>query len=240
MEKNKLKAAAAAIIFIVAAVTVFLSYHQGLWRFNYPSRETYPVHGLDVSHHQGEIDWQAVDRKKFSFVYIKATEGGDHKDSRFQENYRQARKNGMIVGAYHFFTLCRDGSEQSRNFVGAVKRAGDDLPPAIDLEFTGNCFARPGREEFHGELKEFVSTVERHFGVKPVLYTTGSFYRFYLKDSEFSSYPLWIRGVFTKPDASLFPGWTLWQYADNARINGIRGPVDLNVMTPSIDFLTEH
>ncbi len=185
------------------------------------------MYGLDVSHHQGVIDWAKVPRDRFSFVYIKATEGGDWRDPKFSDNWREARAHDFRVGAYHFFTLCRDGVSQAKNFVTVVPRQKNALPPVIDLEFFGNCAERPSRENFLVQLQDFSKKVEKQYGAKPVLYTTYEFYRLYLKDSFFSGYPLWIRNVFSSPDAE-FSNWLIWQYADNARVPGIQGPVDLN------------
>ena len=75
----------------------------------------YPIQGFDVSHHQQEIQWQQISPEKYRFVYLKATEGGDFKDTRFQENWLKARERGFLLGAYHFYRLCRDGSIQAQN-----------------------------------------------------------------------------------------------------------------------------
>lgn len=63
--------------------------------------QDYPVQGFDVSHHQENINWKNI-TPKFQFVYLKATEGGDYKDPKFQENWLKAREHGFHVGAYHF------------------------------------------------------------------------------------------------------------------------------------------
>jgi len=212
----------------------FVSYMAGYWRFNYPPLDKYPVQGLDISHHQGDIDWLDVPKDKIQFVYIKATEGGDYKDRKFTENWNSARLNGFSVGAYHFFTLCRVGAEQASNFVAYVPLEKDALPPVVDLEFVGNCKKRPSREFFLNELRDYTTAIEEHYATKPVLYTTYQFHREYLKGTEFESYPFWIRDVFKVPDQKIFPIWAVWQYADNARIPGIKGPVDLNVSSQNI------
>lgn len=206
----------------------FFSYRQGWWRFNYPDPAGIGAQGLDVSHHQGEIRWAEIPKSQFGFVYIKASEGGDFRDKQFLKNWEEARANGFQAGAYHFFTLCRAGKDQAQNFTGTVPRAQGALPPAIDLEFTGNCGDRPEKEKFLKELRDFSAVVENHYRARPVLYTTYSFYWRYLEGSEFAAYPLWIRDVFGRPDTR--QEWALWQYADNARVPGIDGPVDLNAM----------
>jgi lysozyme len=219
---------------VIAAIggVGYLTYAQGMWRFNNPSLVEYPAQGLDVSHHQGVIDWAAVPKERVKFVYIKATEGGDHKDKKFIDNWNGARAQGFKAGAYHFFTLCKPGLEQAKNFESVVSFAHDDLPPVIDLEFVGNCAARPSRTEFLNELQHYARRIESISGQKPVLYTTYEFYKAYLKGSDFESYPFWVRDVFKKPDPKIFRRWVIWQYADNALVRGIDTPVDMNAAAP--------
>jgi len=164
-----------AFLTVISSV-LYATYTQGLWRWNVLSVVDYPVRGIDVSHHQGVIDWAAVPKDQVRFVYIKASEGGDFQDPAFAVNWNGARVQGFDVGAYHFFTLCRDGAAQAENFIKTVPKAGKSLPPAIDLEFVGNCAARPSGPEFIQRLDAFVKTVETHFGQKPVLYSTPAFY----------------------------------------------------------------
>lgn len=96
-----------AALLIVAGVGLRYAFYQGYIRMNYPSLDEYPVQGIDISHHQGMIDWKTVDKNMVQFAFIKATEGENHKDSLFLENQTQARQNGIIAGAYHYFTFCR-------------------------------------------------------------------------------------------------------------------------------------
>ncbi len=219
-------------------LAVCVAYTQGLWRMNNPSLATYPVRGIDVSHHQGEIDWPTVSKDQVQFVYVKATEGADFKDPAFLENWEGVYRNGMQVGAYHFFTLCKSGAEQAQNFTETIPPMTEApdvfelLPPAIDLEFAGNCLARPAKEDFAKELGIFIAVTQEHFHKTPVLYTTAAFYTRYLKDTDFESSPLWVRDVWGRPTAAQFQTMVFWQYAENGRVRGIKGPVDLNVKIP--------
>lgn len=222
-----------ALILLTLMVVCVTGYFTGLLRFNFPSAQDYPVQGIDVSHHQGEIDWAAIPKDKIKFVYIKASEGGDWRDKAFEQNFSGARAAGLDVGAYHFFTLCKDGITQARNFMGVVKIDGAMLTPVVDLEYVGNCSARPSKEDFLRELNNFVQEWQAFYMKKPVFYTTKEFYDDYIKGSAFESYPLWLRDVFLEPDIKKYPSMILWQYADNARLNGIEGPVDLNARVNS-------
>ena len=216
-------------LILAAAALVEPTYRAGWWRFNYPTLKDYPVHGLDVSHHQKEIDWPRVPKDLISFVYIKASEGGDWKDRNFQTNWAGADTAGFKVGAYHFFTLCKSGAEQAENFLATLPEAAEMLPPAIDLEFGGNCAARPESADFLRELEIMAHRVETETGQRPVLYITYDFYEAYLKNTPFAAYPLWVRNIYGKPNPKEFPSATIWQYAANARVDGISGSVDLNI-----------
>lgn len=207
---------------------LFQSYRLGLWRINYVSAEEFPVQGLDVSHHQGDIRWSEVPHNRFQFVYMKATEGGDFKDRKFTDNWRQARDAGFEAGAYHFFTLCRSGADQAENFMETVPVETDALAPVIDLEFVGNCKKRPDKNDFLKELQTYSSEIQTAYARQPVLYTTYEFFDLYLKNTEFAGYPLWIRDVWKRPSRADVAYWHIWQYADNAIVPGIDGPVDLN------------
>jgi len=198
-------------------------YFAGVWRFNHPSRAEFPIQGIDASHHQGEIDWRAVAKDGQRFAYLKATEGGDFKDPSFPRNWKEAKAAGLAVGAYHFFTFCKPGRLQARNFVAAVPADPGALPPVIDFEFVGNCGERPPKEAVLKELSDFTAVVTAAYGKPPVLYVTRASYARYLAGRT-AGYPLWMRDVFRRPGR----GWTFWQYADNARVSGVAGPVDRN------------
>lgn len=190
-----------------------------------PDPARYPVRGIDVSHHQGAIDWQAVAEDHVAFAYLKATEGGDHRDRQFAANWREARAAGLKVGAYHFFTFCRPGADQARNFLAAVPAESAALPPAIDLEFGGNCGSLPSDVDLRRELEAFLALVEARHGRQAVLYVTPDFLRAY--GHALPRRPLWKRKIVMPP----FDGrpWTFWQFHNRGEVEGITGPVDLNV-----------
>lgn len=218
--------AAAVLLLAAAGFGSTALYARGLVRFNYPSRDRYPVWGLDVSHHQGTIDWPAVKRTgQVTFVYIKATEGGDWVDPRFASNWARARAEGFTVGAYHFFTFCRSAEEQAANFVRVVPVESDALPPVLDLEFGGNCRRRPQVDEVRREIEGWQERVTARFGRRPLLYVTYEFLEAYLQDTPPPG-EVWIRDIFMSPRV---PRWQLWQFANRGHITGVRGPVDLNV-----------
>lgn len=202
------------------------------WFPNYrPRLGSDEAYGLDVSNHQGEIDWHAVAADDIRFAYVKATEGGDFVDKRFEQNWENARAAGIARGAYHFFTLCRPGVDQARNFLRVVDLRDADLPPALDLELGGNCRERPTAEEVEAEVTAFVDIVEAETGRQVVLYVLGNWEELYPVPDDKSSRPRWIRRLVLRPSGQ----WYIWQFSGAAKVSGVTGGVDLNVMRTGRD-----
>ena len=220
---------ATAIFFCLLA---FIFFELGYLRFNYPNKSKFPVHGLDISHHQDVIDWDLLEDEDISFIFIKATEGGDHKDTKFEYNWQRAGEIGIVRSAYHFFTFCKTGVEQARNFIETVPVEENTLPPTIDLEFGGNCSARPSREEVLSEISDFAQIIERRYGKTPIIYATNQSYRAFLSEDR-PDYPIWIRNIYRRPKLPDGRKWTFWQYANRGRLYGIEGFVDFNVFNGS-------
>lgn len=190
-----------------------------------PDRGQYPVRGIDVSHHQGQIDWRRVAADDVAFAVIKATEGGDHVDDAFARNLEGARAAGLAVGAYHFFTFCRPGADQAKNFISVVPHDQPLLPPVVDIEFGGNCPQRPTPEQLSAELAAFLAPVEATFGKPAIVYLTDEAEQAYA--GRIAARPLWLRSLLLQPDRD---DWVYWQYHNKGRVDGINGDVDLNVL----------
>jgi lysozyme len=197
----------------------------GVWIPNEPSRADYPIRGIDVSHHQGEIDWSRVKTSGIQFVYVKATEGTDFKDPKFVDNWSGAGAAGIKRGAYHFFRLETSGEKQASNFIATVPGDPDGLPPVIDLEFSGyNKDRRPPVQNFLRELSIFWDSLVTRYRKVPVVYTASDFQKHYLGQMPIEH--LWIREAITSPRRS---PWTIWQFSSRGRVPGVPGFVDLNV-----------
>lgn len=225
----------AIIVVIVlgcAGIGFYYAYNNGYIRMNYPSYSEYPVQGIDISHHQQQIEWARLDRKAVQFVFIKATEGGDHKDSLFQENWRQARDNDIPAGAYHFFTFCKEGEAQARNYIHYVPRDSIDLPPIVDLEYGGNCQIQNRKEDLIHEISVYLDIIEDHYKKKAIIYTTNEFYKNYMV-SRFPDNPIWIRDILSEPNLPDGRDWLFWQYTNRGRLDGINTRVDLNAFAGS-------
>lgn len=182
-------------------------------------------HGIDVSAHQDVVDWERVADDDIEFAYIKATEGGDFVDRRFERNWQGAHEAGIERGAYHFFTLCRDGAVQARHFLAVAPPQPEALAPAVDLELVGNCKRRPATATVYAELDEFLGLVEEAWNREVVLYVGGEFEDRYPVHERFGR-PLWLRRFLLRPSDR----WAIWQIHGFAHVDGVSGGVDLNVM----------
>jgi lysozyme len=217
-----------AVATLVAAAMWWLTRTEsGDW---HPSTLRYPRQGIDVSHHQGTIRWSLLPNAGVDFAYIKATEGGDYVDATFATNWAGAKAVGIERGAYHFYSLCRPGAEQAANFIRVVPRTPEALPPAIDLEYLGNCDKPVSVATFHRELDAFIRLVERRYRQPVVLYLTGEFDRTYHVSARVDR-PLWLRSILAEPRFGARP-WALWQASSFRRLPGIAGRVDWNVARP--------
>jgi lysozyme len=208
---------------LVPALAAVVAWFVAVPRYR-PPLQAGEHYGVDVSNHQGAIDWSAVAGDGISAAYIKATEGETFVDGRFADNWAGAGAAGVRRGAYHFFSLCSHGAAQAAAFLRVVPRDPDALPPALDLEW-GACQNRPDAVTVQREVTDFVEAVEREVGKPVVLYAMPSFT---------ATYPLpgqlvrdgWVRRLFVRPEQ---PDWSVWQVSSRARVGGIGEPVDLNV-----------
>ena len=188
----------------------------------------YQVHGIDVSHYQGDINWKMLEQTRqgqfpIQFIFMKATEGGDYSDDRFTANFDSARAHGFIRGAYHFYNPKTDANKQADFFIQSVKLESGDLPPVLDIEKKGKDM-----KKLQSDLKLWLRKVENHYGVKPIIYASYKFKTRYLNDSVFNTYPYWIAHYYV--DSVRYEGdWKFWQHTDVGTLPGIEEKVDLNV-----------
>lgn len=191
--------------------------------------DRYAVSGIDVSHYQGIIDWDALAREGHDFVFIKATEGRDLKDTAFATNWKLAGDAGMRRGAYHFFRPEVSAEAQARNFFGSVNLQTGDLPPVIDVEDRGKLSATA----LVKRIMTLSETMRVRYGVRPIIYTGQNFYNRFLA-GQFDDHPLWLaRYDTTEPVTVCGRDFDFWQYTDRGRLAGINGNVDRNVFTGS-------
>ncbi len=197
----------------------------------------YSIYGIDVSHHQNEIDWQLVKEMKvknvaIGFAFIKATEGVNNADELFSDNMNEAKEAGIPRGAYHFFISSKSGKIQAENFIDVVKLNKGDLPPVLDVEqINGTSLI-----DMQQRIADWLAIVEKKYNVKPIIYTNADFYKTFLV-GRFDDYPLWVAHYLVKDKPSIDRNWIFWQHNENAQVTGIRTKVDFNVFNgDSADF----
>lgn len=205
--------------------------------FNIKIPKKYNVHGIDVSYYQGKIDWQKVREMeendvRVSFAFIKATEGLMLVDPFFQRNWREAPKQGIKVGAYHFFRPKRSGVWQANFFLQTVGIEKGDLPPVVDIESLDGV----SPEKMRKELNAFIIQIETKTKVRPIIYSGLTFYREHLM-GYYDDYDFWV-AHYHQPKLKLANStWKFWQHSDKARVNGINHAVDFNVFNgDSVQF----
>ena len=183
--------------------------------------------GIDVSKHQGKIDWAEVAKdKNIQFVYIKATEGRSMLDRRYHENIRGAREAGLKVGSYHFFMSRRTAREQFDNFRKHVDPSQQDLIPMVDVEESG-C-RRASRADLQKNLSEFMELMKDEYGCYPLLYCQYRFYNQKLAP-EFNKYFIFMaRYSSSEPVLHGKGKHNIWQYTERGKVRGIKGHVDLD------------
>ena len=230
MNKKRILLIFAALLILgcTAAALVW----NGIILLNNPSQEKYPVRGVDVSAYQGEIDWENLAAQDVDFAFIKATEGSTFADKNFAFNFAEARKTGLSVGAYHFFSYDSPGSTQAENFISNVIPFEGMLPPVIDLEFYGDKAKNPpDRSLVDAELSGMIEILTDHYGVSPIIYATEKSYQLYLEGA-YDECNIWIRNVISRPDISDDRPWTFWQFTNRGRMDGYNGRekyIDINV-----------
>ncbi|RFC54694.1 glycoside hydrolase family 25 protein [Brumimicrobium aurantiacum] len=203
-------------------------------QFNQPIPTNYKGFGIDVSHHQGQINWDTLLSRKVTpqiqFVYLKATEGINHVDREWDYNRNKLLDLGIKHGAYHFFRPNIDPVTQAKHFLSNYKPLEKDLTPVLDVEIEGQT-----DDVLLQDVALFLSTIEKQTGKRPIIYTSFHFYRTKFQDS-FLNYKFWIAAystpfVLPKDERILY-----WQFTDQADLPFHRGvKVDLNVSRINFD-----
>lgn len=181
------------------------------------------IHGIDISHYQGQVFWEVIgENSKMAYVYIKASEGGDRIDPRYERNIQLAHQYGLKVGSYHFFRPKTNLTKQLENFMTQCRPGDQDLIPMIDVETKSGL----STSEFRDSLTKFITLVEEAYKQKPLIYTFTNFYNAHMQGA-IDGYPLMIAQYNAiEPELKDGRDITMWQYTGKGRINGINGFVD--------------
>ena len=231
----KLVLAGLAVLLVATGAILYWAYKnrvdiQHWWRGEIViDRNKYPIVGIDVSAHNGDIDFNKVRADGYSFVFIKASEGEDYQDSKFLKNYEKARRAGLKVGAYHFFRKKTDGLNQAKNFLEMVGWCKLDLPLVVDVEdWSNDDQIKDERTQKH--LDAMLDNLKSR-GYKVMIYTNGDGYKKYIKNGQINI-NLWLCS-FKQPDKLRRIPHQMQQYSHWGRVRGIWGDVDLNVFNGS-------
>ncbi|MDE6084915.1 MAG: hypothetical protein K2G40_00740 [Muribaculaceae bacterium] len=219
------------IILVIIFVTIIVIAIGACWGYRrylspriQPSIIEYPVRGVDISAHNGNVDFEKLKLSGIDFVMLKATEGVSFIDKKFEYNYQKAREAGLRVGVYHFFRFDCDGRVQAFHFLNTIGDRSFDFPLALDVEESGNP-AGHDRKDIVNNLREAIDHLElRSHDV--MLYTNKRGYsRFISRD--FPDYPLWICSFSDPPGPDC---WYMWQFTHRGNVPGVNGQVDINIL----------
>ena len=241
MRKNKRYKKQTTLIFIVSLIlvsSVFLIIIDAIKKTSrdkfhsfYDNRYShrYEIRGVDVSHHNGAINWAQLKNEGVTFAYIKATEGLSHTDRNYTANYSASRLSDIKTGTYHFYTFGLDGVMQAQHFIHVAKVAGNDLIPAIDVEHSLiNIYSsdKDYQERVIAELQKMEQALFDYYGVHPIIYTNKDCYKLYIK-KHFPENLIWMSDLRNEPTIQ-GNEWVIWQFSHTGKINGAVGDIDLN------------
>lgn len=196
--------------------------------FDVLSRHNQHLYGIDISHYQGVIDWEESlkiqDSFPVSFVFVRATAGKTLQDRKFKRNWDELKDRGIIRGAYHYYRPNENSIQQAINFINTVRLQKGDLPPVLDIE---NVPSTQSIDSLKLGLRRWLTRVENHYKVKPIIYSGEDFYNRFLY-TDFEEYTIWIANYNFFVER-IEPDWHFWQFTDKAAIPGCKEPVDVNI-----------
>jgi len=202
----------------------------------------YKTIGIDVSHHQGTINWELLSKmrdsstadsgkvKKIEFAFIKATQGNHFTDKQFNRNWSEAKEYGITRGAYLYFEPDVNGVAQARLFRRKVDLSRGDLPPVVDVEEINAV----DPVIFRKNVSDCLNELQGIYKVKPIIYSGANFYNTHL-NGYFDDYPFWVAHYKSTGSPKVEREWSFWQHSDKGRVDGIEGEqVDFNVLNSNI------
>lgn len=232
-ERRRVKRRDVRIVILFLCVSIMLIV-AGWYAYNwyiktppYVDPQRFPIRGIDLSSHNGMLSFEGVKEDGIEFVFLKASEGTDFRDTNFRLNYEKARKADLKIGAYHYFRFDKDGVQQALNLLRAIGARQLDLGIAVDVEDTGNAKNVP-KDSITERLTTMIDYLNLR-GYRVMLYSNREGYYDYIKEG-FRGYPLWICSFQRVP---IDDDWTFWQYFHHGKVKGIKGEVDLNAFSGS-------
>lgn len=194
------------------------------------------IFGIDVSQYQGTIDWDNVEaieeQFELKFVIVRATAGSNKIDLKFKKNWRNLTESMYIQGAYHYYRPDENSTDQANNFIANVKLRKGHLPPILDIE---KMPKGQSMDKLKEGLQNWLTIVEKHYGVKPVIYTGEKYYEDFLQE-DFPSYQFWIAN-YNPWKEKIEVDYLMWQFTEKAQLHGINELVDVNVFNGNVEDL---
>ena len=237
-KKNKQQTALILIVSLILVSSVFLIVIDSIKKLSrdqyhsfYDNKYShkYAIRGVDISHHNGTINWAQLKNEGIAFAYIKATEGISHKDRKYKENYSEAKQADIKLGTYHFYTFGLDGVMQAQHFIRNAKVASRDLIPTIDVEHSPiNKYSNDKNyiEKVVAELVKMEHELYEHYGVHPIIYTNKDCYKLYIQN-RLPDNLIWMSDLHNEPNTKENE-WVIWQFSHTGNVNGAIGDIDLN------------
>lgn len=224
------------IITLICSIFMFYMWIIPVHAFGPSSSTIYQ--GIDVSVYQGNINYAAIRAAGIQVVYIKASEGTTLVDPYFEQNYANARANGLYIGVYHFVRArtIEQARREAEFFVSLLSGKTIDCKPAMDFEVFGNLTT----SEINQIGITFLNTVKELSGKDPVVYSNTYTARTIFSGG-ITNFPLWVAQyqVSYPTNNGNWDSWVGWQYTDKGIINGINGYVDRDQYTKEI-FLSDN
>ncbi|MDR3271907.1 MAG: glycoside hydrolase family 25 protein [Flavobacteriaceae bacterium] len=194
--------------------------------------------GIDLSRHQGEIKWDSLaemtERIPISFAFVRATRGVLVQDPFFGTNWEKLKEKNILRGAYHYYDVNKNSTEQAHNFLRTVQLEKGDLPPVLDVE---DIPSEQSLKLLKKGLLNWLKIVENAYQIKPIIYSNDAYFIHHIADLDLSSYPIWVAN-YNLIKEPLHERWTFWQFSEKGIVKGInRNFVDLNVFNGDISAL---
>jgi lysozyme len=192
--------------------------------------------GIDVSHHNGEIDWEAIQSAGVQFAILKASEGTRTVDSKFSYNVQEANRVGIPVGFYHFAHMTNDPITEAQHYLLTIGEYRPELWHVLDMENQSLDGVTFSKSQVSNWCRGWLQHVEMLTGKVPMIYTGAAFARTYF-ESDFARYPLWVAhyGTDTPLSNPVWPEWTVFQYSDTGKVDGNGSTyMDLNELNGQI------
>lgn len=194
------------------------------------------IFGIDVSQYQGKIDWDNVEaieeQFELKFVIVRATAGSNKIDLKFKKNWRNLTESMYIQGAYHYYRPDENSTDQANNFIANVKLRKGHLPPILDIE---KMPKGQSMDKLKEGLQNWLTIVEKHYGIKPIIYTGEKYYEDFLQE-DFPNYQFWIAN-YNPWKEKIEDDYLMWQFTEKAQLHGIDELVDVNVFNGNVDDL---